>query len=285
MTLAAPTTEGKQPVGYLVTDGRGGTTEACVTALVISPSGDSSFVAPKTQPDAVRGVVGKPLQVEPLGNDVAGADPGEPDATLRLRSEVRPVGPLQVDTDLATGQVTVTGSAPGTFELSYSATTGAGAAPGRIRVDLVAPPEGVPPVSVPDTATLHDQAPAMVDVLANDYSPRGDVLVTASVSSSGDSSWIQPSIYQGRWVRLEATQPVPTGDQGRRGTVTYTVSDGTQRVTGQVSVLQQGAVTDSLPIVVWTTPPPSARVTPSRSRCSTTTPWPTGSRCGSTRRA
>ncbi len=250
VTLAAPTTEGKQPVGYLVTDGRGGTTKGSVTALVISPSGDSSFVAPKTQPDAVRGVVGKPLQVEPLGNDVAGADPGEPDATLRLRSEVRPVGPLQVDTDLATGQVTVTGSAPGTFELSYSATTGAGAAPGRIRVDLVAPPKGAPPVSVPDTATLHDQAPAMVDVLANDYSPRGDVLVTASVSSSGDSSWIQPSIYQGRWVRLEATQPAPTGDQGRRGTVTYTVSDGTQRVTGQVSVLQQGAVTDSLPIVV-----------------------------------
>ncbi len=250
VTLAAPTTEGKQSVGYAVTDGRGGTTKGAVSALVISPSGDSPFVAPKTQPDAVRGVIGKPLQVEPLGNDVAGADPGEPDATLRLRSEVRPVGPLQVDTDLATGQVTVTGSAPGTFELSYSATTGAGAAPGRIRVDLVAPPEGAPPVSVPDTATLHDQAPAMVDVLANDYSPRGDVLVTAAVSSSGDSSWIQPSIYQGRWVRLEATQPAPTGDQGRRGTVTYTVSDGTQRVTGQVSVLQQGAITDSLPIVV-----------------------------------
>ena len=250
VTLAAPTTEGKQSVGYVVTDGRGGTTKGAVSALVISPSGDSPFVAPKTQPDAVRGVIGKPLQVEPLGNDVAGADPGEPDATLRLRSEVRPVGPLQVDTDLATGQVTVTGSAPGTFELSYSATTGAGAAPGRIRVDLVAPPEGAPPVSVPDTATLHDQAPAMVDVLANDYSPRGDVLVTAAVSSSGDSSWIQPSIYQGRWVRLEATQPAPTGDQGRRGTVTYTVSDGTQRVTGQVSVLQQGAITDSLPIVV-----------------------------------
>ncbi len=250
VTLSAPTTEGKQPVPYVVTDGRGGTTRGTVNALVISPSGDSRFVAPKTQPDAVRGVVGKPLQVEPLGNDVAGADPGEPDATLRLRSEVRPVGPLQVDTDLATGQVTVTGSAPGTFELSYSATTGAGAAPGRIRVDLVAPPEGAPPVSVPDTATLHDQAPAMVDVLANDYSPRGDVLVTASASSTGDSSWIQPSIYQGRWVRLEATSPAPAGDQGRRGTVTYTVSDGTQRVTGQVSVLQQGAITDSLPIVV-----------------------------------
>lgn len=249
VTLVAPATVGRHPVPYIVTDGRGGTTEGRVNAQVIGTSGESRFVPPRTQPDAVRGVVGKPLQVEPLGNDIAGADPGEPDATLALRSEVRSVGPLQVDTDLATGQVTVTGSAPGTFELSYAAVTGAGAAPGRIRVDLVAPPEGAPPVSVPDTATLHDQAPAMVDVLANDYSPRGDVLVTASVESSGESAWIQPSIYQGRWVRLEARTPAPAGEEGRRGLVRYTVSDGTQRVTGQVAVFQEGPLADALPIV------------------------------------
>ncbi|MBM6401277.1 Ig-like domain-containing protein [Phycicoccus sonneratiae] len=249
VTLTAPTEEGRQPVGYVVTDGRGGTTKGSVNAQVISPSGDSKFVAPRTQPDAVRGVVGKPLQVEPLGNDVAGADPGEPDATLRLRSEVRPVGPLQVDTDLATGQVTVTGGAPGTYELTYSATTGAGAAPGRIRVDLTPPPEGAPPVAVPDTATLHDQAPTVVDVLANDYSPRGDVLVTAATEPGTDSSWLQPSIYQGRWVRVEALDPAPGGDTGRRGTVRYTVSDGTQRTTGEIEVLQQGALTDALPLV------------------------------------
>ena len=198
----------------------------------------------------MRGVVGKPLQIEPLGNDVAGADPGEPDAVLRLRSEVRPVGPLDVDTDLSTGQVTVTGSAPGTYELTYSAQTGAGAAPGRVRVDLVAPPEGAPPVAVPDTATLHDQSPVMVDALANDYSPSGDVLVTAAVSADGGDSWLQPSIYQGRWVRIEARDPAPLGGgQGRRGVVRYTVSDGTQRTTGQVDVLQQGPLDDSVPLV------------------------------------
>ncbi|GIL34755.1 Ig-like domain-containing protein [Phycicoccus sp. DTK01] len=249
VTVTAPGEEGRQPIGYVVSDGRGGETRGSVNARVLSTNGDSTFVAPRTQPDAVRGVVGKPLQVEPLGNDIAGADPGEPDASLRLRSEVRPVGPLQVDTDLATGTVTVTGNAPGTFELSYSAVTGAGAAPGRIRVDLTAPPEGAPPVSVPDNATLHDQAPAMVDVLANDYSPRGDVLVTAAVETTDDSQWLQPSIYQGRWVRLEARDPAPAGTEGRRGTIRYTVSDGTQRTTGQVEVLQQGPLADSLPLV------------------------------------
>ncbi len=250
ITLLAPQKVGRQQIAYLVTDGRGGTTEGAVAAQVIGTT-DSKFVPPRTQPDAVRGVVGKPLQIEPLGNDVAGADPGEPDAVLRLRSEVRPVGPLEVDTDLSTGQVTVTGSAPGTYELTYSAQTGAGTAPGRVRVDLVAPPEGAPPVAVPDTATLHDQAPVMLDVLANDYSPSGDVLVTAAVSSDGDDSWLQPSIYQGRWVRIEARDPAPLGDdgQGRRGVVRYTVSDGTARTTGEVDVLQQGALDDSLPLV------------------------------------
>ncbi len=206
---------------------------------------------PKTQPDAVRGVVGKPLQIEPLGNDIPGADPGEPDAVLRLRAEVRPVGPLEVDTDLATGQVTVTGSVAGTFELTYSAQTGAGAAPGRVRVDLTPPPDGVPPVAVPDTATLHDQAPVMVDVLANDYSPSGDVLVTAATQADGENTWLQPSIYQGRWIRIEAREPAPldAAGQGRRGVVRYTVSDGTQRTTGEVAVLQQGPLEDSLPLV------------------------------------
>ncbi len=250
VTLTAPSKVGKAPIPYLVTDGRGGTTKGSVTAQVLGTS-DGRFVPPRTQPDAVRGVVGKPLQIEPLGNDIPGADPGEPDAVLRLRAEVRPVGPLEVDTDLATGQVTVTGSVAGTFELTYSAQTGAGAAPGRVRVDLTPPPDGVPPVAVPDTATLHDQAPVMVDVLANDYSPSGDVLVTAATQADGENTWLQPSIYQGRWIRIEAREPAPleVGTQGRRGVVRYTVSDGTARTTGEVAVLQQGPLEDSLPLV------------------------------------
>jgi hypothetical protein len=250
ITLTAPAEPGNRQIGYLVTDGRGGNTKGTITAQVLGATG-TRFVPPTTQPDAVRGVVGKPLQIEPLGNDIAGADPNDPDAVLKLRSEVRGVGPLQVDADLSTGQVTVTGSAPGTFELTYAAQTGAGSSPGRIRVDLVAPPEGAPPVAVPDTATLHDQAPVLVDVLANDYSPRGDILVTASAGTVGEDTWLQPSIYQGRWVRIEAREPVPLdgGETGRRGVIEYTISDGTQVTTGQVAVLQQGELADAVPLV------------------------------------
>jgi hypothetical protein len=75
--------------------------------------------------------------------------------------------------------------------------------------------------------------------------------VTAAVSADGGDSWLQPSIYQGRWVRIEARDPATLGaaGQGRRGVVKYTVSDGTQRTTGQVDVLQQGPLDDSVPLV------------------------------------
>ncbi|QIM22414.1 fibronectin type III domain-containing protein [Phycicoccus sp. HDW14] len=50
-------------------------------------------------------------------------------------------------------------------------------------------------------------------------------------------------------MRVEALDPAPAGDTGRRGVVRYTVSDGTQRTTGEIEVLQQGALTDALPLV------------------------------------
>ena len=65
-----------------------------------SSSRRTSSARRDTKPDVVRGVVGKPLQIEPLGNDIAGADPSEPDAKMRLRPRGAPqVGPLVVDTD------------------------------------------------------------------------------------------------------------------------------------------------------------------------------------------
>ncbi|GAB3441340.1 Ig-like domain-containing protein [Phycicoccus ginsengisoli] len=239
---------GSEAVGYAVEDDHGGRTNAKLTLAVLGK--DSSFRAPGTQPDVVRGVVGKPLQLEPLGNDIAGADPQEPDARMRLATEVRSQGSLTVDSNLDTGVVTVTGSAPGHYELTYGAQVGAGVAPGRIRVDLVSNPNpDAPPVAVPDSATVRDQTPVLADVLSNDYSPRADVLVTRSVTVDSASAWLRPSIYQGRWVRIEALEPAARGAKPRTGTVSYTVSDGTKTATGQVEVTQRPALDDALPIV------------------------------------
>jgi hypothetical protein len=239
---------GSQSVDYVVDDGHGAQTPAKVTLAVLG--NDSKFRAPLTQPDVVRGVVGKPLQIEPLGNDVAGADPSEPDARMRLATEVRSTGQLTVGTELDTGVVTITGSGPGTFELTYAAQVGQGVSPGRIRVDLIADPDpDAPPVANSDTATVRDQTPVMADVLANDYSPRADVLVTRSVAVDRDSSWLRPSIYQGRWVRVEALDPYTGGSKPRVGTVKYTVSDGKKATTGEITVTQRPTDPKALPIV------------------------------------
>ena len=106
-------------------------------------------------------------------------------------------------------------------------------------------------MAVPDAATVRDQAPTMVDVLANDYSPRSDVLVTRSVDIAGASSWLRPTIYQGRWVRLEATSPAPleSAEEPRTGRVRYTVSDGTKTATATISVVQKPPLAQELPVV------------------------------------
>lgn len=235
-------------VPYLVSDGRGDPTSGSARVEVIGGA-DTRARNPITQPDVLRGVVGKPLQIQPLANDIPGADPGDPDAALRLAGDVRAVGNLIVDTNRDTGVVTITPSAAGTFVLAYAAQMGSAVAPGRIRVDVAASPDpNAPPVAVSDTGTLRGQLPTMVDVLANDYSPRADVLVTQSVSVSKDNSWIEASVYQGRWVRLRALEPSGGGNAARSGTVTYVVSDGTHVARGQIDVVQR-PVTALTPVV------------------------------------
>ena len=246
LNVLAPQEPGTVPVEYAVSDGRD-QTKATLSVKVLDP--DDQPVKPQTQPDVVRGVVGKPLQVEPLGNDLPGADPAEPDARLQLSRQISSTNALAVDTNLDTGVATITGSAPGTYELSYGAQVGAGVSAGRMRVDLIADPDPeAPPVAVPDSATVRDQTPVLTDVLANDYSPRADVLVTRSVQVSSDDDWLRPSIYQGRWVRIEAVEPAQ-GERPRTGSVSYTVSDGSRTATGQVSVTQLPANDKDLPIV------------------------------------
>jgi hypothetical protein len=247
LDVRAPMKRGTVPLEYSVSDGRDSTTGR-VSLNVLGP--DDKVVKPQTQPDVVRGVVGKPIQVEPLGNDIPGADPTEPDARMRLAREITDNGSLHVDTNLDTGVVTITGAAQGTFELSYGAQVGGGIDSGRVRVDLIADPDpDAPPVAVPDTASLRDQSPVLVDALANDYSPRADVLVTRSVSVSSDNDWLRPSIYQGRWVRIEALDPSTDGARPRQGVVQYTISDGSKTSTGEIDVSQFPPDNTSVPVV------------------------------------
>jgi hypothetical protein len=248
LTVKAQGQKGDQVVKYVVDDGRGGTAESSVDLDVLSED-DEKPVRPRTQPDVVRAVVGKPVQLQPLGNDIAGADPTDPEARMRLAQAVRGPGQLTLDSNLDTGVVTVTGQTPGTSVVTYTAQVGAGVATGRIRVDILPDKDtDAPPVATPDAAVVRGQTPVIADVLSNDYSPRSDVLVVQRVESA--QAWLRPSIVQGRWVRVVATAPV-TGTETRQGTVRYTISDGTKTAVGELSVVQKPEPKDKvLPTVV-----------------------------------
>ncbi len=233
--VTAPDQPGGFGVKYTVGDGHGGSTPGQATVNVLAD--DARAEPPQTQPDVIRAVVGKPVQVQPLGNDVPGADPTDPGARMRLATEVRGPGALVVDTNLDTGVLTVTGSAQGTFLVTYAAQVGSAVSPGRIRVDILPnPSDDQPPVAAPDAATVRDQEPVIADVLSNDYSPRSDVLVVQKAVS--DVTWLQPSVVQGRFLRVQAGSPLITGDE-RRGSIDYTISDGTKTAVGHVSVVQK----------------------------------------------
>ncbi|HRW19854.1 MAG TPA: fibronectin type III domain-containing protein [Dermatophilaceae bacterium] len=248
LTVTAPKEPGNRELRYRVDDGRGGHTEAKVGVVVLGPT--DRPVAPIAQADVVRAVQGKPVQLQPLGNDIPGADPTDPSARMRLAAEVR--GPVQllVDTNLDTGVVTVTGSVPGSYLLTYAAQVGSSVGAGRFRVDILAPPPGeAPPVAAPDAATVREQAPTITDVLANDYSPRSDVLVITSVATA--DPWVRAWVVQGRWLRVQSTTPLPVATTERRGVVAYTISDGTRTATGELSVVQKPAPAAAvLPTVV-----------------------------------
>ncbi len=236
LTVKAQGQKGDQVVKYVVDDGRGGTAQSSVSLDVLSED-DTKPVRPRTQPDVVRAVVGKPVQLQPLGNDIAGADPTDPEARMRLAQAVRGPGQLTIDTNLDTGVVTITGATPGTSVVTYTAQVGSGVATGRIRVDILPDKDtDAPPVATPDAAVVRGQTPVIADVLSNDYSPRSDVLVVQRVVSGGQ--WLRASIVQGRWVRVQATGPLSDGQQ-RRGIVSYTISDGTKTAVGQLSVVQK----------------------------------------------
>lgn len=234
-------TGGSQKVDYKVTTGGAAVTGS--VAIDVVPAGTRT-VAAQAEPDVVAGEVDAPITVKPLDNDIPGADASDPGAELVLASRVAPAGGLEVDTDLESGRVTVTGSVPGTYLLDYNA--GFGAAPrsaGQIRVDIApTTPESEKPIAGPDLANVHGMSPAIVDVLANDQDPRGRTLVVQNARPSSPDSQLEVAVIDGRWVRVNATDPHITPSSQ---SVTYTVSNGANTAHGSVNVTQRPALVGS----------------------------------------
>ncbi len=226
-------------IAYAVTDGRSAVVRAKTRVNVLAAK-ETTGVAARPQPDAAAGMVGRPILLTPLANDLPGADPLNPRASMRIAADVQPRGNVAVSTDRVSGEVVVTARAPGSYFLTY--TVGFGSAPtaeGRIRVD-VAPvaKDEQSPVAVPDQAVVRGTSPVLVDVLGNDSDPLGSVLTVQSATASGGNvrEQVAVAVVKGRWVQITPT----TAQFGRNpDTIEYTVTNGVSApVTGTISVTQ-----------------------------------------------
>lgn len=175
-----------------VSDGR----ESARSALSIS------IIAPGSQPplarsDFVHAFVGRTVLTHPLDNDTSF---GREAVRLAKVEGVPPALGVVVDTDQ--GTLGITPTAAGTYYLTYQISTGAQAAVGIIRVDATESGAGSGPVAAPDSALVRAGQPALVDVLANDVDPAGNVLVVTDVRASAPGLTIE--VLGHRLVRLSA---------------------------------------------------------------------------------
>lgn len=245
VNVIAPLAAGTVTMTYGVTDGlRTQRATVNLNVLGLAASDTSPAVA---NPDVVRGQVGQPIVIRPLDNDLPGADPTDPSATLSLASDVPEPDGTRIVTDRDEGTATVTAQRTGTVVLSYLAGFGnAGYARGSIRVDVNPPPTGSEkPVAVVDTATVRGQNPVISDVLTNDFDPAGRVLVVTSAAAQ-DPSQLQVAIVAGKYLRINALKPdLDPNPQ----VVDYTITDGVAgSVRGQVVVGQLPEVDDGTPV-------------------------------------
>ncbi|HIT75209.1 MAG TPA: hypothetical protein IAA98_06470, partial [Candidatus Avipropionibacterium avicola] len=208
------TEKGRKEVTITVSDGH---TES--TGVVIVQTVDKA-VPPMAFGDFVSTEVGKETTINPLQNDVG-------DDLVLARIDQAPPGTQAAL--VSQDSFTFTASRAGTYYLSYVVSNGPRSF-GQIRIDVHDPPqENRPPVAARDTAQLPVGGSVLVDPLANDEDPDGDVLAIQSVTGSPD---LEVRILQ-RSQLLIIAKRTPQ----RPIVLTYTVSDGRHSVPGTVVVL------------------------------------------------
>lgn len=246
LRYTAPPEEGVAKIEYAVTDGIGApVTETFSVRVLARTSRETS--APVAEPDIVTGEVGEVISIEPLGNDLPGADPLSPEASLELAGKVAEIGGADVRTDLGNGAITFKSKVARTYILDYDAAFGtAPISSGRIRVD-VQPKEKTPrpPVAMPDQVTLFGQSSTNVDALANDVDPAGGMLVVQRAEAVSDNE-LDVAVVDGRWIRVSARQgELSTNPQ----VIRYTISNGfASGIEGEITVSQREAVDDDTPV-------------------------------------
>jgi hypothetical protein len=202
---------------------------------------------PTTVADHASGSVGAAILLEPLANDI---DPlGGQLALSSLRNVTEKPARVTRDGDRGTG--TFLADQPGAYYLTYEATASNGipAEPQTIRVDVVpATRTNRNPVATRDIAAVSVGGSALVDVLANDTDPDGDVLVVQGVRVPARyADAVTASLINKRFVRVELDAAPEGGDP----VLEYLLSDGEgDQVTGAIAVTVASDGRNRRPIAV-----------------------------------
>lgn len=142
---------------------------------------------------------------------------------------------------------------PGTYRVDFTVTDGDSDATGTARITLL--PEDAPAQlsTSPVVAFVHPQQDATLDVFAAVSNPTRRVLLLSDVVATPDegATLVVDAVGQND-LRVSGT--TPTGQAGRLGTVTYTVSDGTEddgaRIAGEATVYLLPPAPELAPIAV-----------------------------------
>ncbi|WP_442574699.1 Ig-like domain-containing protein [Microbacterium sp. F51-2R] len=143
--------------------------------------------------------------------------------------------------------------APGTFRVGFTVTDGVSDADGTARITLLAadaPPELA---TSPVVAFVRPQEDATLDVFAAVSNPTRRVLLLSDVTArADDGASLSVDAVGQNYLRISGT--TASGAAGRLGTVTYTVSDGTEdrgaSVQGEATVYLLPPAPELAPIAV-----------------------------------
>lgn len=217
---AASGQTGLKDVALVVSDGREQTTGSL--RVDVRPK-DS--LPPVANADRATAIAGIPLTVYPLANDLS---PTAEKPQLK-KTDVR--DGATVTPDYGAGTFEFVAATAGTYYVQYLITVGTKSAAGMVRIDVLpADTTGAAPVAVRDLALLPTGRSTLVDVLANDSDPGGNVLVLQSATIAPGSP-ISVEVIDHSIVRVTdlAGLSAPL-------TFTYVVSNGAQTATGEVTV-------------------------------------------------
>ncbi|WP_203568135.1 Ig-like domain-containing protein [Aestuariimicrobium ganziense] len=181
------------------------------------------IVAPIANGDHVTTAVDRPVNVDPLANDVG--------LNLTLR-EVTVEGGSQdalVQPNFQERTFSFTAKRPGTYYVAYKVANGP-VSTGLVRIDVTTgAKENNRPVAARDVVLLPPGGSVLVDPLLNDSDADGDVLVIQSVS---EDPHLRVVMEQRRVLTISADQ-FPT----KPLTLTYWISDGSSTTPGTIVVI------------------------------------------------